>query len=500
MSSSKRAVADTNSAKVSTPQQHKLNRPYAPSREGFMDTLQDVFFKDLSVTANENMDKKSHLATVYRVDKEAGFFDFFFGSDVVRVRARIDEPDNLHSTLRIPKNFKDEAAINLLVEFEGSIEELKGEPKLGDTIEVDFYNKNHVTKTHGNGRILKILPTSKVAGVNDTSLSDLDTGQTPNLFKPTRDECDANVKTGAATGATLVGENKAATVSERNPRKLNSPTEDSTPAIANSRKPEQQPNNNNPTPGPTANPNAKGTNAVSSGPGPFQASPGSNQVTPSQGPKKQEPCDCQITTLGELTNSPGATAPEAVRGPPEPTWDIHTDRRIKKMHPDARKKVSQFINKAAEQGIYLRVTETYRTVDRQNQLYAKGRTAPKKGRTVTKARGLPKSSIHQFGIAFDCVEVGSGRDKRTKKKFKADWATNGRTSGFSKGYPRQRWHLIGDFGKSFGFVWGGNFRGFFDGPHFEVFRARASQLRRKEARGEIVIDPRLGPNYKFPKF
>ena len=43
-------------------------------------------------------------------------------------------------------------------------------------------------------------------------------------------------------------------------------------------------------------------------------------------------------------------------------------------------------------------------------------------------------------------------------------------------------------------------RPFFDGPHFEVFKARASQLRRKEDQGQVIVDKKLGPNYKFPKF
>ena len=180
------------------------------------------------------------------------------------------------------------------------------------------------------------------------------------------------------------------------------------------------------------------------------------------------------------------------------TWDKATDRRIRKLHPDARQVVADFINFSAEQGYYLRVTETYRTVQRQNELYAKGRTVIPPNGTVTKARGLPKSSIHQYGIAFDCVEIAKGKDNRNNGKR---FSTPGiGSTGFDKAYPKNRWQEIGAIGKQFGFVWGGNFRGFFDGPHFEVFRASASELRRKEARGQVVVDPNLGPNYKYPKF
>ena len=67
-------------------------------------------------------------------------------------------------------------------------------------------------------------------------------------------------------------------------------------------------------------------------------------------------------------------------------------------------------------------------------------------------------------------------------------------------YPRSRWYKIGAIGKQFGFVWGGNFTDFFDGPHFEVFRASIQQMRDKEKVGQVVVDPKLGRSFKFPKF
>ena len=502
----------TNSLNISRPPQPKLLRAYSPSRDSFFDVLQEVMFDHLTVNANENDLIDRHFATVYRVEESSGFIDSLFGSGQVRVRARIDEPDNSHSTIMIPESYDDQTRINLLVEFSGDPDEIGGTPKVGDVVEVSFYNKSNKTKLVGNGLINRIVKTTNVAGVENKNSSGL-FGAIASLFSPTPDSCtrpgkQRKTSIAPAGGAAISGENRAATVSDRNPRKLNSPTEDSTQAIANSRLPEQQQPANVPAGGPTPAPQQRFSNDRSTGPGPFEASPGTNQTTPSGGPNKKDPCDEQISTVGayrarvreDRTGFFGQTrraGGEDSNGIPF-TWDKATDRRIRKLHPDARQVVADFINFSAEQGYYLRVTETYRTVQRQNELYAKGRTVRPPNGTVTKARGLPKSSIHQFGIAFDCVELAKGKDNRNNGKR---FSTPGiGSSGFDKAYPKNRWQEIGAIGKQFGFVWGGNFRGFFDGPHFEVFRASASELRRKEARGQVVVDPNLGPNYKYPKF
>ena len=487
---------------ISRPQQGRLVRPYSPGRESFLDVMQELMFDKLSAPSTVNEATK-HVAIVYRVVKEEGFLGIF--PDTIKVRARIAEPDLTHANFLLPDNFEDNLRINTLVEFSAKKEDLGGKtPKLGDAVEVEFYNNNYKTKMYGNGIIKKLLPSSKIAG-RDTKVE----SPKSDLFKPAKEDCQTGGSTvKPPTGGQLLGENKPVTVNERNPRKLNSPTEDSTPGIAQSRKPnpedvsaiastEERTQNQSTVP------------SRSSGPGPFEPSPGSNDLPQQGGSKKPDPCESKISTVGDYngragqTNSPtpagafGRPNNVVTSGPVPKTWDRYTNRRIGKMHPDARHTVAQFINTAQEQGYYLRITETYRTVQRQNELYAKGRTTPKRGKTVTKARGMPKSSIHQFGIAFDCVEVKNGKDVRTRKRFNQNVSWG---SGFDKRYPRSRWFEIGEIGKSFGFVWGGNFRGFFDGPHFEVFKARASQLRRKEDQGQVIIDKRLGPNYKFPKF
>lgn len=77
--------------------------------------------------------------------------------------------------------------------------------------------------------------------------------------------------------------------------------------------------------------------------------------------------------------------------------DIRIDRS--KLHPQLDYKLGLLLKKCEKKGIYLIVTEGFRSKGQQDRLYAKGQTAP--GSIVTNARGSSESSQHQWGIAFD---------------------------------------------------------------------------------------------------
>lgn len=77
--------------------------------------------------------------------------------------------------------------------------------------------------------------------------------------------------------------------------------------------------------------------------------------------------------------------------------DIRID--VKLLHPNLRHKLNKLLDACNKQGIYLIITEGYRTVADQNALYAQGRTKP--GIIVTDATGTSYQSQHQWGIAFD---------------------------------------------------------------------------------------------------
>lgn len=77
--------------------------------------------------------------------------------------------------------------------------------------------------------------------------------------------------------------------------------------------------------------------------------------------------------------------------------DIRIDRT--KLHPWLNYKLTLLLKQCAKKGIYLIITQGFRSKAEQDALYAQGRT--KKGSIVTNAKGSDYSSQHQWGIAFD---------------------------------------------------------------------------------------------------
>ena len=119
---------------------------------------------------------------------------------------------------------------------------------------------------------------------------------------------------------------------------------------------------------------------------------------------------------------------------------------ISKLHPAIRQRALDFLAKAKEQGIDLKITFGLRTFEEQQKIYDQGRTEVSKAKgekIVTKAK--PGQSFHNYGLAIDVVPIVKG---------KADWES-------------KIWSKIGEIGKSVGFSWGGDWKSFKDLPHFE---------------------------------
>ena len=75
--------------------------------------------------------------------------------------------------------------------------------------------------------------------------------------------------------------------------------------------------------------------------------------------------------------------------------------RVKELHPAVRQEVIDGID-YIEQNLFnkyqaIRLVQTGRSIEYQNELYAQGRTKP--GKIVTKAKG--GSSFHNYFLAFD---------------------------------------------------------------------------------------------------
>lgn len=138
------------------------------------------------------------------------------------------------------------------------------------------------------------------------------------------------------------------------------------------------------------------------------------------------------------------------------TWDSKSDEVIKTLHPKIRDQASRFVNELDTLGIKYRLYSGTRTFEEQSTLYGKGRTIqellsakvdPKYSKPAEKrvTNAKPGSSFHNYGLAFDGVEIKNGV---------AIW-TN----------PKQ--NIITATGRKYGFFWGGDFVTLKDTPHFE---------------------------------
>lgn len=128
-------------------------------------------------------------------------------------------------------------------------------------------------------------------------------------------------------------------------------------------------------------------------------------------------------------------------------------RDITKLHPTLQKKAEELIALCKSNGISIKISECVRTVEEQDALYAKGRTAP--GNKVTNAKGSSYSSMHQWGVAFDFyLDMDIDGDGA-----KSDDAYNNVTGLFDK---------VGRLGQSIGLEWGGAWKSIKDRPHFQL--------------------------------
>ncbi len=115
---------------------------------------------------------------------------------------------------------------------------------------------------------------------------------------------------------------------------------------------------------------------------------------------------------------------------------------INLLKPKVKKMAEQLINQCNTASIPIIITQTLRTIEEQNELYAKGRTKP--GKIVTNAKG--GTSFHNYGLALDFCPLVNG---------KADWKN------------LKLFEKVAKIGISIGFEWGGSWVGFKDRPHLQ---------------------------------
>lgn len=138
--------------------------------------------------------------------------------------------------------------------------------------------------------------------------------------------------------------------------------------------------------------------------------------------------------------------------------DIRIDRT--KLHPWLNYKLGLLLKQCEKKGIYLIITEGFRSKEYQDKLYAKGRTKP--GNIVTNAKGSDYSSQHQWGIAFD-IAIND-------PKLLYNEATIKKVAKIAKS-------------NKVGLAWGGDWTSPVDTPHFYLDKWGDTSLKLKKKYG-----------------
>ncbi len=92
-----------------------------------------------------------------------------------------------------------------------------------------------------------------------------------------------------------------------------------------------------------------------------------------------------------------------------------TKSKIATLKPDFQKKAHDWFEACVQAGLLPYVYEGLRSRERQNELYAQGRTAP--GKIVTNAQG--GQSFHNYGYALDWVPLK--RVDKAADMYEAMW-------------------------------------------------------------------------------
>ena len=153
------------------------------------------------------------------------------------------------------------------------------------------------------------------------------------------------------------------------------------------------------------------------------------------------------------------------------------------LHPLIRFEVKQLIEKAETKiPAAIRIVQGLRTIEEQNELYAKGRTKP--GNRVTNAKG--GASFHNYGLAIDFALLYDKDVNGTFESLSWDILKDFDVDGESD------WMEVVDIFEDAGYTWGGRFNSIKDNPHLEKhFNHTWKQLLEKYNGGWFI------PNTKY---
>jgi peptidoglycan L-alanyl-D-glutamate endopeptidase CwlK len=169
----------------------------------------------------------------------------------------------------------------------------------------------------------------------------------------------------------------------------------------------------------------------------------------------------------------GKKVPDEIKKTDTPTLagqgkpaDSRSEGNIATLHPRVRPFARALIEKAAGQGIIIKVTSATRSFAEQDELFAQGRTKP--GPIVTKVRG--GFSNHNFGIAVD-ITIFKGSTDPEKAKTPV--------------FESPLYKAIGALGTDLGLEWGGNWTSFKDEPHFQLRPGWAAKMSEPDMLTEL---------------
>lgn len=106
-----------------------------------------------------------------------------------------------------------------------------------------------------------------------------------------------------------------------------------------------------------------------------------------------------VVTQPPVTPPPPPPPPPKIDFSGDPT---KVDRDLSKLYPPFKREIDKVLEECHKQKLMVYVFEGFRSMERQDLLYAQGRTAP--GAVVTNAKA--GSSLHNYGLAVDLVFDG----------------------------------------------------------------------------------------------
>ncbi|WP_414656759.1 phage tail tape measure protein [Deinococcus sp. VB343] len=174
----------------------------------------------------------------------------------------------------------------------------------------------------------------------------------------------------------------------------------------------------------------------------------------------QQAGEAVATFGGKVTAATGKIQPLVGQGPLLPGQQRNTDLgtglgsadTVARLRPEFQKALMQVVSQYAlgnNNGLVPYIHEGYRSTERQNQLYAQGRTAP--GSIVTNAKG--GQSLHNYGVAADIY----WRDPKT-----------GKVVSFNDPRAIEAAKALGQLATKQGLLWGGSPGfGIVDMPHIQ---------------------------------